>query len=321
MSLYNAFLAAPVADREGVYPAIALGLERRDFLAKGVDGNPIFLLYDASRPTYWPSVELKTILVQYQSTCRVAIDGQVIEDQFAVIACNATVPELFELFIRCIGAAIERLPVGAGTMELVACVNELLELFGSLASPSTREVSGLWAELFVISRAANIAAAIAVWRADQFERFDFSSQKGCLEVKATSSELRVHEFSLEQLTIPLNGRGLIASVLLQSQSGGVGVLDLARKIESAVVVQPELRMKLWKNIASSVGRDFSDRLDRKFDLSYAERGVMFYQASDIPSLKVTNDERISCVRFRSDLSGVKSSLSSPQGDGLQLLLA
>ena len=320
MSLYNAFLAAPFAEKDGIYPAISLGLERKDFLAKGADGNPIFLLHDASAPTYCPSIELRTILVQFQSTCQIVIDNQVLEDQFAIISCNASVPELFEIFICCIGAAIDRLPTSAGTQDLEACVNELLELFSSLASPGAREISGLWAELFIISRADNIAAAIAVWQADQFERFDFSSQKGCLEVKATSNEHRIHEFALEQLETPLNGRGLVASILLQSQSGGVGILDLARKIESAVIVDPALRKRLWKNIASSLGKDFADRLDRKFDLSYAERNVIFYEMTDIPSLKVARDERISCIRFRSNLSGVQSSLPAPRGDGLQLLL-
>lgn len=321
MDLYRAFLDAPSAVAEGEYPAISLGSRRRDFLAKSADGSPVFLLHDASEVTYSPAITLKAISVQFQATCRVAVSGQAFEDQFAIVSCDSSVPDLFEVFVCCIAAATERLPSGAGTRDLEASVNELFELFSALARPGSREIFGLWAELFVICRANNIESALAAWRTDQFQRFDFSCGGGCLEVKATVKEQRAHEFSLEQLRTPIEGKGLVASLLLQPQSGGAGIMDLARRIEEAVLANPLLRKKLWENVAASLGSDFSDRLDRKFDVSYAERNIIFYAMADIPSPQITEDARITDIRFRSDLSTVQSSLAAPRSDGLQLLLS
>ncbi len=319
MDLYRTFVDAPSAKTEGEYQATPLGPRRRDFLAKSATGSPIFLLHDSSPAAYRPAITLKTISIQFQTTCRIAVGQQAFEGQFAVVACDSSAPELFELFVCCISAAAERLPPDAGTGDLEECVNELLELFTALARPTTRQITGLWAELFVICRTGCIGAALDAWRADPFERFDFSCAGGFLEVKATIKEQRTHEFALEQLQSPTSGLGLVASLLLQQQNGGEGVMCLARRIEAAVMMDSVLRTKLWKNVAASLGSEFSDRLDKKFDTSYAERNIMFYAVNDIPSLKNPEDLRITNIRFQSDLAAVQSSIRN-QKRGLRMLL-
>jgi hypothetical protein len=234
--------------------------------------------------------------------------GGTVDDQFAVISCDASVPELHEVFVRCLAATVEQLPDAVGTSDLQRCVQSLLDLFRSLGRPSSRELAGLWAELFVVAKSKNMAHALGAWHADQFERFDFSWPSGCLEVKAAVKELRQHEFALEQLQPPLGGAGYVASVLLQPLGGGVGIIDLANEIESGVADEPRLRQKLWENIAAALGSDFSERLDRRFDPSYAERSLVVYAMGDVPAPEEPSDPRITAVRFRSDLSTVTTSL-------------
>lgn len=316
MDLYSAFIALPLADSTAEFIAVPLTSRRRDFLAKAQDGNPVFLLHDASVVTYSPSISLKNVSVQFQNTCRVTTATGTVEDQFAVITCDTSANELRELFIRCFAAAAEQLPIEAGTSELNECVQRLLDLFRSLSHPSRKEISGLWAELFVISRSRNISQALKAWHADPFERFDFSWTAGCLEVKCTVKELRVHDFALEQLREPVGGNGFVVSMLLQPLVGGAGVMELAREIERAVIGAPPLRQKLWENVAQVFGTDFGERLDQGFDLSYAERQLLVLAMSDIPTIDQTTDPRVTAIRFRSDLSTVKSSLG---GSSMQLL--
>ncbi|MFP7891642.1 PD-(D/E)XK motif protein [Pseudomonas aeruginosa] len=309
MSIFASFQDLPVASSAVNFSALPLPGSRRDFLAKASDGGPVFLLQDSSPASYSPAIELKHISVQFHSTCRVTTVSGALNDQFAVISCDATAPELHEVFICCLAAIVEQLPIDAGTSDLQRCVQMLLDLFRTFGRPSNREVAGLWAELFVIAQSKNPAKVIQAWRSSQFERFDFSWRAGCLEVKAAVSEQRQHEFALEQLQPPLEGAGYVASVLLQALTGGVGIIDLANKIEACIVGEPALRQKLWGNIAAALGSDFSERLDRRFDLSYAERGLALYTMDDVPKPMHPSDLRITAIRFRADLSTVRSSLT------------
>jgi hypothetical protein len=242
-------------------------------------------------------------------TCQIKTSSLELEDQFAVISCDPNVAELHEIFIRCMAVTAEQLPAKANTSDLQTCFQSLLDLFRNLSRPSGREVTGLWAELFIILKSKDVEKAMLAWRRDQFERFDFSWSKGCLEVKSTVKEQRQHEFSTEQLQAPLEGKGYVASVRLQLLGGGIGVLDLAHKIEDKIKGNPDLRQKLWVNIIAALGSDFSQQLDRKYDESYADRNLIVYSMNDIPSVGIPTDPRITAVRFRVDLSDVKSSLN------------
>lgn len=308
MSIFASFHALPLATSAVDFSALPLPGPRGDFIAKGGDGGPVFLLRDSSPANYSPAIELKHIGVRFHCTCRVTTASGAVEDQFAMIFCDAGAPELHEVFVRCLAAAVEQLPVNSGTPDLQRCIQSLLDLFRALGRPSSREVTGLWAELFVIARSKNVPQILRAWHSDPFERFDFSWPSGCLEVKAAVRELRRHDFALEQLKPPLGGAGYVVSVLLQTLSGGVGVVDLANEIEARVAGEPQLRQKLWESIVAALGGDFSERLDRQFDPSYAERSLIVYAMEDVPAPCQPADPRVSGIRFHADLSTVSSSL-------------
>lgn len=316
MSLLREYQALAPAPSETEFVAIDLSSVRRDFLAKAKDGSPVFLLQDASAATYAPGLKLENVSVDFHVTCRVQTSVGALEDQFAVVSCDSAVPELYELFICCFSAAESRLSPRAVTAEIRANLQGLLDLFRSMSQPSGRAVIGLWAELFVIARSSNIPAALNAWRTGPLDRFDFSWPDKCLEVKATSKAIRAHEFALEQLRSPIGGRGYVASLLLQQLSGGIGIMDLARDIETAVKTAAPLRQKLWENIGSALGSEFSHKLDARFDISYAERHLCLYAMTDVPAPATPLDTRVTSIRFQSDLSSVRSSLPSDSLAGL-----
>lgn len=314
---YSSFLSLPCALTSSDFQAIPLSNTRKDFLAKNDKGAPVFLLHDASLAQYNPGINFRYLSAQFHATCRINTDHDQIEDQFCIILCDAEAPELHELFIRCISAAIENLPEKCTTRELEVCISQLRDLFRSLAQPSRREISGLWAELFVILNCGNPLRALSSWHEDQFDRFDFSNESLRVEVKSTVRNVRAHEFSLEQLQAPKNGKGFIISILLQPLTGGIGVLDLARAVETKAKGYPHLKQKLWENVAQTLGTDFSDRLDKRFDEAFAERGLMVFTMHDIPCPNAPADPRVSELRFVSDLTSVFSSL--PASAGINML--
>ncbi|OSZ73148.1 PD-(D/E)XK motif protein [Hydrogenophaga sp. IBVHS1] len=309
MDLYDEFQALVSATSSTEFAAVPVGARQNDFLAKSADGAPIFLVSDSSAAAYTPGTTLKHLSVQFHLTCRVQSAAGPVDGQFALIACDAEVPELYELFVRCVGAAINQLPDAAKTPDIESSVRSLLNLFRAMNAPGGREIAGLWAELFVIVQSVNVSAAVRAWHANTFERFDFSWPGGVLEVKATQSGARVHEFSLEQLVVPSAGLGLVASLLLQPQTNGVGVMDLASKVDAALHDEGDLRQRLWSNIATSLGSEFSEKLDRRYDLSFAERQVAMFNMADVPAPERPIDPRVTSLRFRSDLTTVTSTVA------------
>ena len=320
-SVFSAFLDLPCAASSTEFKAISLSVKRQDFLAKNNDGAPVFLLHDSSAAKYNPGIGFRHLSAEFHATCRVRTDVVDIEDQFCLVWCDAEAPELHELFVRCVSAAIEELPENCSTRELESCISKLRDLFSALARPSAREISGLWSELFIISRCGNSSRALSLWHEDQFDRFDFSSATLRIEVKSTVRGLRTHEFALEQLQQPVEGTGFVVSMVLQPLTGGISVLDLAREIEAEVTGYPRLKQKLWENVAKTLGADFSEKLDKRFDQAFAERGLAVYSMNDIPRPETPSDPRITALRFVSDLTAVSSSLTDAPVENLMRIFA
>jgi hypothetical protein len=301
------------------FEASRLSGNRTDYLAKGQDGRPIFLLQDAKTGQYHPSLQLRYLAAEFQLTCRLHIDGAEVEDVFALISCSAEEQELHELFIRSFDAARIQLADSAQTEEIKRTVQNLASLFRAFSKPSQRSITGLWAELFSIARSGVVVDAMRMWRSDAFDRFDFSTQDRVVEVKATTGQLRSHEFSLEQLSVPASGTGFVVSILLQSISGGTSVLELISTIETSIAAEPKMREKLWVNVISDLGSDFSASLDRRFDTSYADRNLTVFLMDDIPKPITSNDPRVTSIRFLADCTGLQSSAADSSSEGIRAL--
>ena len=311
MDRFQRFLNLPCATVDADFNAIRLSQHRKDFLAKAVDGTPIFLLHDASQAHYSPGIEFKHVKAKFHVTCRVSVGDKQFEEQFALVTIDGAMHDLYELFIRCFAAAIENLPVNSGTRELSDCVQKLTGLFRSLAQPNSKAVTGIWGELFVIANSVNVTSAIASWQVDSFDRFDFSWGNRVLEVKATTQAIRIHHFAVAQLAEPISGSGYVASLMLQPLSGGLGIIDLANTIETKLTNFPDLKIKLWANLAMALGDGFTTKLDKRFDMDYATRHFVLYAMNDIPRPELPSDSRITEIRFTADLATVDSSINKP----------
>lgn len=317
--VFDEFTTLQPAVSNTEFEALRLSGTRTDYLAKGQDGRPVFLLGETKTGQYHPSLQLRYLSAEFQLTCRLHTNSEEVEGVFALISCSAEEQELHELFIRSFDAARIQLADGAQTEEIKRTVQNLASLFRAFSKPSPRSITGLWAELFTIAHCNTVADAIKMWRSDAFDRFDFSAPKRVVEIKATLGQLRSHEFSLEQLAVPTNGDGYVVSVLLQSVTGGTSILELISTIEASIVAEPNLREKLWANVINDLGSDFSAALDRRFDTSYADNNLTIFLMEDIPRPAKNNDPRVTAIRFLSDCTGVSSSFKDKSAKGLSTL--
>jgi hypothetical protein len=300
--LFSQFVGLAPASDEDTFNAVSVHLRRADFLGKFQDGSPVFFIADDGSPTYRPEVRHQHLRVSFGVSCRLRIDGQELTNQFAVIRFNGDSVELHEVFVRCVNAVMLNLPTNADTYEIENRLSRLLSLFQALSAPSNREISGLWAELFCIRYSPDIAQTLTRWHSENFETYDFSWAGNRVEVKSTMTPQRVHEFSLEQLTLPLNSVGKVISMMLRASNEGVGVMGMARSIETGLQGNVELREKLWSQVLQALGQNFSDALDRRFDVDFALRSFVVIPMQQIPSVNRPSDHRISVIRFRVDLS-------------------
>lgn len=316
MHILGEFAQLELATSSNSFNAIQLPGVRQDYLGKDQHGAPVFLVADDGEPVYRPVVQHRHLSAAFCMSCRLNVDGTEVVGKFALIRFEGSAPELHELFIRCVRAAIAGLPASADTPAIEARVNRLLILFRALARPAGREISGVWAELFCIVSSGNIPIAVDRWHIDNTEAFDFSWGQGRLEVKSTVGGHRIHEFSLDQLQTPSSGSGYVASLLLKGANSGEGILDLAKRIESKLNGDIQLQAKLWAQLVQSLGADFSEALDRRFDTDLAAKQLVLYRMEEVPSISPPIDSRVSSIRFKADLSSVHSSLG---GNGIAAL--
>lgn len=305
MRILTHFRELPASsDSAGTFTAVRLPSARRDYLAKSFEGRPIFLLHDASVPHYAPTLRARHFSAEYHRTIRIETDSGVVEGQYAIIGSLDESGELDDLFVRCVAASISSLPTSCGTREIESCVTRLLDLFQPLTRPARREIAGLWAELLTIVHSGNVADALSYWHGSQFERFDFLSPHVTIEVKSTTRSERVHEFALAQLSPSPGTEGYVLSMMLQQSGGGVGIMDLAIRVEEATAPDSQLRSKLWENITNTLGRDFSMAVDVRFDEAHALDALRVLPMSNVPRPDSPSDARVFDIRFKANLSDV-----------------
>lgn len=303
-NLFAEFVSLGPASTEDSFNAFSVHPSRLDFLGKTREGGPVFLITDKGRQSYRPEIRHQHLRVSFGTSCRLVVEGKELVSQFAVIRFEQGTEEMHELFIRCVHAATVSIPESADTREIEERISRLLTLFQALSTPSNQELSGLWAELFCICYSTNPTQALSYWHSNPTETYDFAWNGNRTEVKSTTTQNRIHEFSLDQLTPPLNGQGNVISLILRSSNDGVGVIDLARQIEIDLKGRADLREKLWSQILQSLGQNFCEDVDRKFDTDFTLKHAAIFEMQDIPTIIPPSDPRISSIRFKVDLSGL-----------------
>jgi hypothetical protein len=183
----------------------------------------------------------------------------------------------------------------------------MVELFQKLQRPARRSLTGLVGEACLILFAADANAAIAAWRVDPDERFDFVTENLRLDVKASSVRRRSHEITFEQANAPGGTCAIFASICVEPAGGGCSLSELVGMIEERSTGNSGAVSKLRTVIADTLGNTLPAAMSWRFDLPVAKSSLQLFEAAEIPALRPPLPSGISAIRFVSDFSASQPS--------------
>lgn len=306
--LYDAYReaasAAPAGD--GTLAASAAPGRAHDYITLGQQAQPVLLLACArSGGLKRPPISLQHLTVEFGIRFRVRAPSGVVEGDFVVVSLRSDDLGLAAAFCLAADALVAALPEAPSASDIEKAVRDFVEVLSALSLPSSRAVTGLWAELWLMSVALDPQAAILAWHRDPTDRFDFAFAGHFVEVKATEREERNHEFSYEQLRgseAPVK----IASLRLRRAQSGKSIADLVGVLQDGL--SATLRVKLVRSVFSAIGSAVSEASEIRFDEAFADAHLRTIAAERVPVALVPEGSPISAVRFCVNLDD--SSLSA-----------
>ena len=307
-TLYSSFkeLKNQVAEK-GRFTVIAIdGLAHK--LGISQEGFPKFFVRTNSSASSVQNIIREILSIEYNVSCKLIDDaGHTEDDTFCIITLRSLDVPLQVYFVEIFTMMLLKLQPIPSNRELYVEIENLIAIFDALTSPPKKKIQGLWAELLVIDQSTRPEVLINAWHSSPSAKYDFTLGRDKIEVKSTSSEERVHKFSLDQLNPSPNSRLLIASTVVRESgkaTDGLSVRDLYEKIRNKVpAVDSQLR--LYTIIAETIGSDIAKLESIFYDYTAAVDFLEFYDYHDIPSISKDNvPPLVSEVRFSSNLNGL-----------------
>jgi hypothetical protein len=274
-------------------------------LAKGTDGAPSLLVSVTDSGQVRPvPVVLEHLRVQHDVDCVISLlDGTTARGRFTVISCTDADRTLHAYFLRVASAIVMSLGATPSVLAVSQLISGLTELFHAMAESPRKSVQGLWAELFLIARSREPSVLIRAWHVNREDRYDFNAASQRVEVKSASGRVRLHHFSLEQLNPPAGTSVLIASVFVEPAGAGTSLGELADRVRDRVGNSPELLLRVDRTVTLTLGCNWRQALEERFDWELAQGSVEFFESWAIPAVGPGVPAGVSEVRFRSDLTG------------------
>lgn len=275
-------------------------------LGRSQEGYPKFFVHTNNSVSTVQNVIREILSVEYNVPCElVDNDGNHQKDNFSIITLRTQEKSLQTYFIEIFTMMLKKIPQMPSMHELSIEVENLITIFSALSNPPKKKIQGLWSELLIIEQSSNQETLINAWHNSPAAKYDFTMGRDKIEVKSTSSEKRVHKFSLDQLNPSPNSRLIIASTIVRESAlsaDGLSVKDLYNKIcENVTAINSRLR--LYTIIAETIGTDLAKLENVYFDYTTAVDYLEYYDATKVPHInKADVPEFVTDVKFSSDLS-------------------
>jgi hypothetical protein len=299
-------VASPTADQptKAIYAVRPIPGYESYFVGKDRDSHACLLVATADQAGRLASpIRLENLDVQFELRCQLRQSGEPERTgAFTVVRCRSLDDETVRYFLSVCDTIVGILGDKPKQRDVATAVHRLASIFQKLQKLPTRPVSGLFGELYLISRSACPPRATEAWRADDTARFDFAFENARIDVKAASGRLRAHTFSYEQCTPPPGTVAVVASLLVEQSSGGITLRSLVSEIEVSIAAYPDLVLKLREVVAATLGTGLIEALAISFDAKLAESSLCFYDLRKIPAIREPLPNGVSDVHFRSDLS-------------------
>jgi hypothetical protein len=165
---------------------------------------------------------------------------------------------------------------------------------------SDSTITGLMGELLIISLSENAPLAVRFWHSNIDDKFDFSGSNFRLEVKSTSTGMRNHHFSSNQIPGNVPEKTFIASVKIVRVEVGTTLSEILSR----------LRLKLDKSefekvteiIHRTIGVPVQLVTEYQIDLEATVLGIKLLKSSDVPC--PVSGEGILSMDWLANLDGV-----------------
>jgi hypothetical protein len=303
--LYVAFAAlpSPSASEAGVlrYETLPISSGSPHLFAKTEVGNACLLLA-TSYGALPPPIQLEYLSVQHGVQGIVHATSSVADTRFTLVTLKRLEEPLVRAFLRFAVFLSGQLGPQPQPQDVADGVRRFVSLLQQLRKPSTRTIQGLWAELFLLLQHDDKELWIRGWHADPEDRHDFNLGGVRIEVKSSSSRMRKHHFTHEQLSAPRNAALWIASVLMERSGTGLSVFDLAQTLHNELSIAAS--MTLDDMLTRTLGIDFEKASEIKYDLSHARDSLLFFPLSRIPTLVGAIPDQITELSYSIQLNDV-----------------
>jgi hypothetical protein len=182
--------------------------------------------------------------------------------------------------------------------EIVGLINNLVEVFQFLGSPSKKSVLGLWGELFAIWRSLDLEGTTKAWHSSVTDRYDFGNAQQRVEVKTTTG-LRSHFFSYEQLNPSPHIEVFVCSIVTDTDESNTSCVFLVNEILK-LLESPVAKQHITKTAIATLGSSWPRESVISFDIASALQSIRWYKTEDIPKV-ASIPAGVSQVKFKSDL--------------------
>ena len=277
-------------------------------IGKSNEGFPKVFVITTPSKTPLHNMNGELFSVEYSISCTLIDDNHETTDAiYSIITLRSTDENLKKIFFDVFFMMLLSMPETPSDYELAMKIEGLLAIFASLRRKPIHKIQGLWAELLVIERSQNPEIVAKAWHGSPASKYDFTMGVDKVEVKSTSSEERIHKFSLDQLNPNKSSRLLIASVIVRESAkddNGLSVDNLYKKICQRIS-DIDVRMHIYTVITNTLGDEYEKANTVYFDYSAAKDSLSYYDYQDIPRIeKKYVPMNVSGVKFASTLSHI-----------------
>lgn len=297
-----------IAGDDNTYNVISLpGLNHKLGMSK--EHYPMFFVATNRTQDNIPNTIRELLSVEYDIECTIKeTTSSSLLSNFAIITLRTNDIHLQSYFIEIFLMMLEKMALQPSKQELSIEVERLVVIFSALTAAPIKKIQGLWAELLVIERSKDPKILINAWHSSASSKYDFTLGKDKLEVKSTSSEERIHRFSLDQLNPSPSSRLLIASIMVR-ESGkcaqGLSIKDIYDNICKRLT-NTEDKIRLYTIIAQTLGNNINKIDSAYFDYISASETLAYYDYKSIPRIQKTDiPAAISEVKFTCNITKIE----------------
>ncbi|MEX0763315.1 MAG: PD-(D/E)XK motif protein [Dehalococcoidia bacterium] len=180
-------------------------------------------------------------------------------------------------------------------------------MVGLFELPRDRDLTtarqGLWGELFTMSQVRGFQFWAPFWHQEVTRLFDFSSAGRRVEIKTTTSQQRIHNFSHRQIFPSRTDELMVASLMLREDDNGLSLRDLIQDAKNALI-QTGHYMKLEIAIRRT-GMEHQTEIGPMYDADAAAESLSWFRAENAPHFQLPEPAGVSETRYKVDLSTVQ----------------